>query len=388
MAGAGMSKHHWVHREPRLEAQAGDQRQCLGPVRDRGGHGPGGRQVHAGRVDGRDPLPGPHAGAYPSQPRVPRRGPTARQGRHRSVRDAQSCAVTSSWCSWTALTWRPPALSSTPAASTRTKSEASISSWTIMSRRRCRENWERLMIRRLPLEIRECRDRRLGRAAVELVSHDAGRRRHRGLGTTTSAFVLMGLGPPAARPYRRPPSGLVGRLPHANATVVPFQLGKTDREVRPAVKHVPNPAGQGPRPKKRAREVERSEEPVLVEGSSLSARSSGVRRQGSPGELPRSKCNPGGGPRCLSCTLADRSGSVTLVFTRRDVPGVETGAQFVAEGTVGEHEGRLAMLNPLHEVLKRAPTDPIRRLTGPAVAAQPAGGAGGDGDRPLALPLQ
>ena len=41
-------------------------------------------------------------------------------------------------------------------------------------------------------------------------------------------------------------------------------------------------------------------------------------------------------------------------------PGVETGAQLVAEGTVGEHEGRLAMLNPLHEVLKRTPTDPMR----------------------------
>ena len=35
MAGAGMSKHHWVHRGTRLEAQAGDQRQCLCPVRDR-----------------------------------------------------------------------------------------------------------------------------------------------------------------------------------------------------------------------------------------------------------------------------------------------------------------------------------------------------------------
>jgi len=30
---------------------------------------------------------------------------------------------------------------------------------------------------------------------------------------------------------------------------------------------------------------------------------------------------------------------MTLVFTRRDVPGVETGAQLVAEGTIGEHEG-------------------------------------------------
>ena len=40
--------------------------------------------------------------------------------------------------------------------------------------------------------------------------------------------------------------------------------------------------------------------------------------------------------------------------------GVETGAQLVAEGTVGQHDGRLAMLNPLHEVLKRTPMDPVR----------------------------
>ena len=74
---------------------------------------------------------------------------------------------------------------------------------------------------------------------------------------------------------------------------------------------------------------------------------------------PRSRCSPGAGAQVLSCTLTDRSGSVTLVFTRRDVPGIETGAQILAEGTVGEHEGHLALLNPIHEVLKRSPRDPL-----------------------------
>ena len=78
------------------------------------------------------------------------------------------------------------------------------------------------------------------------------------------------------------------------------------------------------------------------------------------GRVTSVEVQPWRGAQVLSCTLADRTGSMTLVFTRRDVPGVETGAQLVAEGTVGEHDGRLAMLNPLHEVLKRTPLDPIR----------------------------
>jgi RecG-like helicase len=78
------------------------------------------------------------------------------------------------------------------------------------------------------------------------------------------------------------------------------------------------------------------------------------------GRITSVEVQPWQGAQVLRCTLTDRTGSMTLVFTRRDVPGVETGAQLVAEGTVGEHEGRLAMLNPLHEVLRRAPTDPMR----------------------------
>ena len=78
------------------------------------------------------------------------------------------------------------------------------------------------------------------------------------------------------------------------------------------------------------------------------------------GRITSVEVQPWQGAQVLSCTLADRTGSMTLVFTRRDVPGVETGAQMVAEGTVGQHEGRLAMLNPIHEVLKRTPLDPIR----------------------------
>jgi hypothetical protein len=36
---------------------------------------------------------------------------------------------------------------------------------------------------------------------------------------------------------------------------------------------------------------------------------------------------------------------------RRSVPGIEPGIRLSAEGMVGRHNGRLAVLNPVYEIL-------------------------------------
>jgi amino acid transporter len=217
-----------------------------------------------------------------------------------------------------------------------------------------RENWGRLMIRRLPLEIRECRDRRLVRAAVDLVAATLAD------GDTEVSVLLprrlysWGWGHLLHDRTADRLAAVVGRLPHANATIVPFQLTK----MRPARRNAK--ANLKATPKKRAREVERSEDLVPVEGVLPIGAIEWRHKARIAGRVTSVEVQPWRGAQVLSCTLVDRTGSVTLVFTRRDVPGIETGAQIVAEGTVGEHEGRLALLNPIHEVLKRAPADPIR----------------------------
>ena len=217
-----------------------------------------------------------------------------------------------------------------------------------------RENWGRLMIRRLPLEIRECRDRRLVRAAVDLVAATLAD------GDTEVSVLLprrlysWGWGHLLHDRTADRLAAVVGRLPHANATIVPFQLTK----MRPPRKN--GKANLKAAPKKRAREVERSEDLVPVEGALPIGQVQWRHKARIAGRVTSVEVQPWRGAQVLSCTLVDRTGSVTLVFTRRDVPGIETGAQIVAEGTVGEHEGRLALLNPIHEVLKRAPADPIR----------------------------
>ena len=55
----------------------------------------------------------------------------------------------------------------------------------------------------------------------------------------------------------------------------------------------------------------------------------------------------------LECVLVDDSGAtITLVFLgRRSIAGVRSGAHLAADGMVGKYEGKLAMINPLYELL-------------------------------------
>jgi hypothetical protein len=49
----------------------------------------------------------------------------------------------------------------------------------------------------------------------------------------------------------------------------------------------------------------------------------------------------------------DASGAELLaVFLgRKEIPGIRTGTQVILTGTVGDRRGRLAMLNPVYELL-------------------------------------
>ncbi len=93
-----------------------------------------------------------------------------------------------------------------------------------------RDQWSSLAISRIPLELVECPDRRLTKAAVDLVSAE--------LDGETEVSVLL-----PRRVYRRWWHRLlhdstgeqialaVGRLPHANVTTVPFQFERVPTKV-------------------------------------------------------------------------------------------------------------------------------------------------------------
>jgi amino acid transporter len=91
---------------------------------------------------------------------------------------------------------------------------------------RLADEWGRLAVRQLPLEIVECPDRRIARAAMEVVAADLG-------DGNTEVSVLI-----PRREYRRfwhrllhdrtadSIARAVGQLPHANVTFVPYHLGR------------------------------------------------------------------------------------------------------------------------------------------------------------------
>jgi amino acid transporter len=232
-----------------------------------------------------------------------------------------------------------------------------------------REHWAGLGLKRFPLEIRDCPDRRLGRAALELVAETLAD------GETEVSVVMP------RRAFRRGWSrilhdrtadriaAVVSRLPHANATIVPYQVGGSPRL---------RPGSQG---RSQGRTQGKGDGPSDTGGvgparasAAPSARVPGAadvppdvvpiakvrwrQRAKVAGRVASVRVQPRGGDEVLVAELRDETGGLTLVFTRRDVAGIETGARLVAEGMVGEYEGHLAMLNPLPELLAVPAADP------------------------------
>ena len=114
------------------------------------------------------------------------------------------------------------------------------------------------MIRCLPLEIRECRDRRLGiGSAVELVANTLA-------GGDTEVTVLLprrvyswGWGHLLHDRTADQLAAMLGGLPHATATVVPFQVGNLPLHVPGRRTTGQSPPGQGGKKRRRDQDAKR-----------------------------------------------------------------------------------------------------------------------------------
>jgi amino acid transporter len=207
----------------------------------------------------------------------------------------------------------------------------------------------------LPLELVECPDRRLSRAALELAT------RILLADPNNQLTVLL---------PRRQYGALLGRLLHdrtadeiassvsqvrgAAATIVPFDATRPSRAVRrkdaarAAAPHILRPDDGG---------VEPTVEHVghLPEGRVTIAAAPHRQRAVLQGRIRSVQVSPVGATPVLRCELVDESGGVTLMFYgRRQVAGLEPGALVRVEGRIGDHNGFLAVANPSYQLL---PTD-------------------------------
>jgi len=213
--------------------------------------------------------------------------------------------------------------------------------------------WRNLGFSRLPLDIIDCPDRRIPRAAAELVATAVAdgetevtvlvpRREythiwHRLLHDRTADSIAQAL----------------SSLPHCNLTIVPYHLGRrrnasvVRRETgRLSRRHVRKDNGQSVA-------ATQGSATLLPDNRTPIADITYRQRVRIAGKVHTLRVQPHGGVASLEITLVDESGGITLVFLgRRNIPGITVGARMLVEGTAGENHGRLAIINPTYEFLQ------------------------------------
>jgi amino acid transporter len=231
--------------------------------------------------------------------------------------------------------------------------------------------WSRLGLTRLPLDVIECEDRRLTRAALELAAETVA-------DNETELTMLLPRRGFEAGWHRLLHDGTadriaasVSQLPHVNVSVVPYQLTggwlSRRREWR---------RGGSPPETTGAESSARTTKAVARAGQRLAEREAakpsfdraafGEQGRGTipigeaqwrnrvrvAGKIRSVRVQPRAGTSNLECVLADGSGKILLVFQgRRRIPGVQPGARLVVEGMVGDWGHHQAILNPDYELI-------------------------------------
>jgi amino acid transporter len=222
------------------------------------------------------------------------------------------------------------------------------------------DEWGRLGLSRVPLELVECPDRRLTRTAVETVARELA-------DGETEVSVLL-----PDRKYRglwhrvlhdRTAESIqeeVSRLPHANVTSVPFHFDTLDDAKVPLSalvgggQHVTGPREPGGGERRYAATQNEGSVggPVMtVPGCEAIGDVRYRDRVRVAGRVRSLRVAPQHDAPTLELVLDDGTASLSVVFLgRRRLAGVEIGTKLAIEGTVGLHRNRLAVLNPTYEI--------------------------------------
>jgi hypothetical protein len=208
--------------------------------------------------------------------------------------------------------------------------------------------WSRYELGHLPLDIVECRDRRLERAAIEYVADIAA-------DGTTECTVLLPRRLLRSRFERALHdrsaeliASAVGTVPHVAATIAPFNVQThADGLSGSGEPHTDAPARKQPRRSGVDLELERRATGT-VPVSAIAWR----QRVRVAGRIRSLRVQTARGTTNLECVMTDDTGQLLLVFQGRPrIPGIEPGARLIVEGMVGSWSHRLAILNPDYELV-------------------------------------
>jgi len=209
---------------------------------------------------------------------------------------------------------------------------------------RLQAEWEAAHAR-VPLELVDCPERRLGHTAMQLVS--------RATEDQTQVTVLL---------PRRSYSHILGRLLHDNtadyiarfisrlpsaaATIIPFDTtARLHGEMVPRASQ-PAPTTADPRTAKTA------------EGASAAARSAPGQPCSVEGTVRSVQVASLDDEPVFACEVVDDSGAITAVFYgRRHIRGISPGTRMRMHGRVVQKEGKEVINNPRYELLPNEPQE-------------------------------
>jgi len=239
-----------------------------------------------------------------------------------------------------------------------------------------REDWVRFG-QGIPLEMIDTPDRRLTRAAMELVDREAEQ-----AGThVTVVLPRRSYSPLLGRLLHDRTAdkiaAVVSRVPNSAATIIPFDVesrvhvlharhaagfaaahvpdGQAPPPVRAREKSTAGPAGTVPAGGGREAAGETRGQPAVMPGGVTAIGSlSAPAKAAVEGRVTAVEIRPVEQNCVFECTVADPTGTLTAMFYgRTHIPGVEPGARIRLEGKVSVRGGGPAMVNPAYQLLPK-----------------------------------
>jgi len=208
-----------------------------------------------------------------------------------------------------------------------------------------REEWLRAE-RGIALDLVDCPDRRVPRAAGELVAREASQP-----GTqVTVVLPRRSYAPVIGRLLHDQTADkiarVVSRIPRSVATIIPFDEQArlevlADRQaIRQARVPVPNGNGRGP--------GQPAARPDVTPIAAVTHNGKATVE----GRVHSVEIRPVEHSCVLACRVTDGTGEITALFYgRTHIPGVETGSRILLRGRVGVQDAGLVMINPAYELI-------------------------------------
>jgi amino acid transporter len=220
------------------------------------------------------------------------------------------------------------------------------------------DSWAELGLSRFPLDIVECPDRRVPRAALEL-AHEL---------ITDGQTELTVLIP--RREYTKwwhralhdrssnPLAAALAEVPNTNVTIVPYHLGSRSEITRePDAAKVVAAVNSATKSRGHVGAAAQHIDSASLPSDRVAIRSLTDRTRATiAGRVRSVRVQPWSGTPSLECSLADETGAVTVVFFgRRTVGGVRAGTVMSVTGVAGVHHGMRAILNPDYTIISTPP---------------------------------